>query len=306
MKHIQELPTVTVALSAYNEEKNILNFLKSVLKQNENNFRIDKIVVYSDGSDDKTEEVIESLKSKRIFVVSDKDRLGKSSRLNQIYQSLSSDFLVQSDADVIFSHPNVIENLIKPLIDDNSVGMCGGNPCPTEGKTFIERAVNCTFSAYLDLRKTVRGGNNVFSVDGRLLAFRKSLVKKIKVPSTMIANDRYTYFCCLREKFTYKFVESAVVLFKSPNNLTDQIRQNTRFLAAKIRMTNFFPEALVKKEQSIPFNKLLITYSKQFFTHPIMCLFIFFVNRYCQIAAIFKERKMTAKWSIAVSTKILK
>ena len=47
-------PTVTVAISAYNEEGNINYFLKSVIKQKIKNFTLKKILVISDGSTDKT------------------------------------------------------------------------------------------------------------------------------------------------------------------------------------------------------------------------------------------------------------
>ena len=48
------IPTVTIALSAYNEAENIGRFLQSVLEQKENGFILEKILVISDGSDDST------------------------------------------------------------------------------------------------------------------------------------------------------------------------------------------------------------------------------------------------------------
>jgi len=104
------IPTVTVAISAFNEGKNIDTFLKSVLSQKEKKFKLEAIWVYNDGSRDNTVDIIKSFitKSTKIKLFDDKKRLGKSARLNQIYQSLKSDFLVQSDADTIWSHPLVL------------------------------------------------------------------------------------------------------------------------------------------------------------------------------------------------------
>lgn len=298
-------PSVTVAASAYNEEENIKAFLESVLSQRYDGFKLEKILIISDGSTDKTAKIAKSFKNKIIKVLEYKERTGKSTRLNEIYSTLKSDFLVQSDADVVFSHPFIIRDMIKPLIKFKNVAMCAGNPTRIKGETFIEKAVNYSFEAYAPLRNTLRGGNNIFSVDGRLLAFRKELVKKIVVPYNMIGNDAYTYYCCLTLGYKYKFVESAIVFFRSPQTLKDHIRQNTRFLAAPIRMTRYFPKALVKQETTIPKNILIKELFIQFLKHPILCTYIFIINRYCSIKARILEKKLDALWAVASSTKKL-
>jgi len=298
-------PTVTVAISAYNEEKNIKNFLESVLAQKEMGFAIEAIWIFSDGSTDKTVSTIKSLKDKRIKVFEDKVRRGKSGRLNQIYSKLESDILIQSDADVIFAHPYVVYDIIQPLLKKTAVGMCGGNPIPLTGETFTEKAVNCTVNSFLPLRKTLRGGNNIFSVDGRILAYKKELVKKMHIPEDMIANDAFTYFLCLTKGYEYRFVENAVVNFRSPQNLADHIKQNTRFKAARLRMYKYFPDTLVRHEQNIPKGILLKNQLTQYLKHPILCIYIFFVNKYCKYKAYKNEENMDALWKMAWSSKLL-
>src|SRR3989344_1916132 len=145
-----KIPSVTIAVSAYNEAKNIESFLRSVVLQKEEGFKLKTTLVVSDGSTDDTVKKARSIKSSKIRVIDSKKRIGKSSRLNQIYKTLETDILVQSDADVVFAHEFVIRDLINPLIRNKKVGMCGGNPTPIKGKTFIEKAVNCTAEVYLD------------------------------------------------------------------------------------------------------------------------------------------------------------
>lgn len=297
------MKTVTVAISALNESQNIRRFLNSVLKQKEDGFKINSIWVYSDGSTDKTVVNAKSIKSSKIKVFEYKKRIGKSARLNTIYKNLKTDFLVQSDADVVFAHPYVIRDLITPLVKEKKVGMCGGHPIPAEGKTFTEKSINLTFEVYAKLRSEVRGGNNKFSVDGRLLAYKKDLVKKITVPSDMIANDFYTYMCCLVNKYEYRYVKTAVVLFRSPINLKDHLRQNVRFESAALRMKKHFPVKLVEEETYIPRFTLLKNIILQFLKNPIMGSYIFLVNQYCRLQAIKKEKGLSAVWDMAESTK---
>ncbi|OGM27083.1 hypothetical protein A2962_03200 [Candidatus Woesebacteria bacterium RIFCSPLOWO2_01_FULL_39_61] len=302
---MKKIPEVTIAVSAYNEEKNIKNFLESLLVQKEFGFVLKSIWVLSDGSKDRTVEFAKSFKSKKIKVFDYKDRLGKSSRLNQIYAKLKSDILVQSDADVLFAHPYVIYDVIQPLLKNKRVGMCGGNPQPLKAKTFTEKAVNNTVFAYLPLRESVRGGNNIFSVDGRLLAYKKALIKQIYVPEDMIANDAFTYFECLVHGYEYRFVKDAFVNFRSPQNIKDQIRQVTRFKAARIRMFRHFPKDLVTKEQYIPASLLIKNMLVQFVKHPIHCSYIFLVNKFCKYQALKNESKLNSTWEIALTSKNL-
>ncbi len=300
------LPTVTVAISAYNEGQNLTAFLKSVLAQKEQGFLLKNIWVYSDGSTDNTVKIARSIKNRKIKIFVYKKRLGKSTHLNKIYKDLTSDFLVQSDADVVLAHPLVIYNMIRPLVTGKKVAMCGGNPIPEKGQTFIENAVNYSFNAYAPLRKILRGGNNIFSADGRMLSYKKELVKKINIPATMIANDVFTYFCCKTFGYKYKHVEIAIVHFRSPQTIRDQIKQNTRFVAGKERMKEYFNRNLVSFEFSIPRRMLFGLMLYQLIQHPIHCVVIFVINSYCRFKASTTDQKMTALWKVAASTKLLR
>ncbi len=294
---------VTVAVSAYNEEKNIARFLESVLTQKEKGFKISNIWVFSDGSTDKTAKVANSIKSSKIKVFNFKKRIGKSDRLNTIYTKLNTDILVQSDADVIFTHPLVIHDLIQPLIKNKKVAMCGGHPEPAEGETFTEKSINLSFEVYAKLRPEVRGGNNKFSVDGRLLAYKKELVKIIQVPSDMIANDLYTYFCCITNGYKYKYVKTARVTFRSPINLRDHLRQNVRFESAAKRMKKHFSPSLVDRETYIPRLILAKYLLINFLKNPLMAMYILLINQYCRLISHKKESRLSAVWAMAESTK---
>lgn len=301
----KSVPTVTVAASAFNEENNIIGFLKSVLEQKEDGFKLEKILVISDGSHDKTVVAGRSLDSKKIVVKAYRKREGKSSRLNDIYSELVSDILFQTDADVILSEPYVIAKLIKPIIKDKNVGMCSGNALPVKPTTLMEKAISTTREAYYPIKKTLRGGHNKLSVNGRILAYKKEFIKKIKIPSEVIGNDAFTYFSCLSMGYSYRYVDSAVVYFRSPMTLKDHIKQNTRFIAVPARLENYFPKELIKKEYNIPLLTLAYYLSKQFFKHPFLSTYIFFVNKYCSLRARFLHKNMDGKWEIASSTKII-
>lgn len=305
MNELVKIPTVTLAISAYNEEVNIRNFLDSVLMQKEQGFLLEKILIHSDGSNDNTVNIARSFISKKVHVIEDTTRKGKSSRLNKIYENLDSDILVQSDADIVMEHQFVVRDLIEPLIHNKEVGMTGGFMKPLPGNTFTEKAVNCTVEAYMPLRSTLKGGNNIFSVDGRLLAYKKDLVKKIIIPESMTSNDKFTYFSCLMLGYKYMHVPTAVILYRSPTSIKDQLIQESRFSASYFKHLKYFPKELVRKEMKIPRNILIKIRIKQFIKHPIMCTYIFLINWYCRKNAKRNARLITSLWNIAISTKRL-
>lgn len=300
-------PTVTVAVVALNEEQNIVQFLQSVLAQHERGFELQKVLVISDGSTDRTMEVVKSIGDPRIEVRAYQERIGKSARLNEIYQVLDTDYLVQSDADCVFSTEHLIANMLQPMVENAAVLMCGGNLIPVPEKTFVERCVNASAVAYRRLREVWNGGDNQLSANGGILAYRASFISTVTIPDDMIANDRFTYFSCKAKGGEYRFVPSAVVWFRSPQTLADHIRQNTRFEAVPTRMRKHFSEELVLQEYRMPIWLLRRFMVEQFLCHPIRCTTLALMNVYCRVRAwrMERARRLTAVWEMAPTTKNL-
>lgn len=306
MKKISNKKTVTIALSVYNEERNIIPFLNSLIIQNDKGFMITQILIISDGSTDKTVQRIQEVNDQRIKIINCKSRKGKSFHLNTIYRNLITDYLVQTDGDVIFSHSYVVRDMIKQFMEDENIGMCAGNPQPINGSNFIEKADSNAFKVYALIYKNINNGKNVFTADGRILAYKRDLLKKINIPEDMISNDVYTYYCCITLGYKFKYVKEAIVYFKCPLSLKDKVRQNKRAAATNRRMARYFPWKIILRESYIPTNVRIKSAILQFFKDPIGSIFIFGINKYCQMIAHNEETKLNAKWDIATSTKALR
>lgn len=305
MKNKKLKPTITIAVCALNEEANIGQLLESIFKQKEEGYTLENILIISDGSTDKTVEITKSFGPK-VTVKDYKKRIGKSSRLNEIYTNVKSDIVVQPDADVILGHEYVIRDVVKPFIGNPQVGMTGGHPVPLPAETFLEKAVNCSLEVYIPFRKKLNGGNNILSATGRLLALRKEVFRNIKVPKDTIANDGYVYFCTATQGYEYQYAPTSLVYFRSPQTLKDHISQSTRFAATHAWMKQFFPAKLVDHEYYIPPKELYLEMLKQFFKHPILSSYIFLLNRYCSLRAKILKKRINAIWDIVYSTKTLK
>src|SRR5579871_5253679 len=99
---MKKVTTISVGIPAYNEEANIAQLLRLLLKQRGNNFILQKIFVISDGSSDTTAKEVAAVGSNKVYFKDDKKRLGKSARLEEIFRLNRSDVLLLMDADVIF------------------------------------------------------------------------------------------------------------------------------------------------------------------------------------------------------------
>lgn len=304
MKKTVIKPQITIAICAFNEEENILLVLRSLLMQKQQGFLIKDIWVVSDGSTDKTEQIVKSFKSKKITLLAKSKRLGKSYRLNEIYQKLQSDILVQIDADVVLTHENVLSSLVKPLHKGTSIHLTGGQTKPLDPSTFTEKAVYLTTSMYKNLGIQKNHGNNIYSVSGKILALTNTLAKQIVIPQAS-ANDAFVYFSCLKNGYSYRYVSDATVLYRLPQTLRDHTRQNIRYTKATKVMKEFFPEELIRNEYFLSAKSILLAMFQNIFMHPILGTYIFLVNSYCRIKAYLFAKDHTSIWTIAVSTKRL-
>ncbi|MFC1562511.1 glycosyltransferase family 2 protein [candidate division KSB1 bacterium] len=117
-------PSVTILMSVYNEEKIIEKKIKNFLELDypENKLRL---IIGSDGSNDKTVEFINKFENERIKLLSFEERRGKSEILNNLIPHSSGDIILFSDANTIY-HPEAIKKMM-PHFSDSRVGAVCGN-----------------------------------------------------------------------------------------------------------------------------------------------------------------------------------
>jgi len=272
------------------------------VRQKGRNFKLNKVLIISDGSTDKTVEIVQNLKNPKIEIVDNKDNLGQMTRLRELYKKFDSDILIQTDADVVFSE-HTIESVVRVMRSDERISMCGGDIVPVESTSLIARANLLSVNIYRKIKRTLRGGNNIFSATGPMLAFRREFIKNIaSIPGNVVCNDRYIYLKCIQESFVYRFVPEAVVYYNLPSSLKDHIKQARRFKLSKEQLYDIFPKNLVDRELSIPKSMYLRYGIEEFLKHPLLAVYIFLVNKYSDLT---KKRSKINRgiWEIVATTK---
>jgi cellulose synthase/poly-beta-1,6-N-acetylglucosamine synthase-like glycosyltransferase len=105
-----ELPTVSLVIAAYNEEEVIAEKIKNSLELDYPDNKLE-IVVFSDASSDRTDEIVKGYADRGVELVRVEGRVGKTACQNVLADRVESDIIVFSDANSIYD-PDAITELV--------------------------------------------------------------------------------------------------------------------------------------------------------------------------------------------------
>ncbi|MFZ1721456.1 MAG: glycosyltransferase [Microgenomates group bacterium] len=297
-----KIPTVTIGIPAFNEDQNIGTLVTSLLKQKQDGWKLESILVVSDGSTDKTCEVISAISTNHPLVQlrHRKLRKGISSTQNEILEHTSSDILVLIDADVFPANDEMISNLIGPLTDP-AIGVVGGKPIPSPtAQGTIEKIM--TVSEYFknDVREHTSVISQLLLCHGRIRAFSRSFYSVLRWPEN-VPEDSFSYLFCIKSGFDFAYAPLATVYFHVPQNLSDYQKQNKRFDSSPKFLKRHFSPAFVDQQYSVPKFLLLKKAIHYIFKYPVY--FPLYIGVYLFLKLLPIEEGQHSLSTIAVSTK---
>lgn len=299
---MKKLPTVTIGIPAYNEEANIKHLLKALFRQKNSSYSLERIIVVSDGSSDRTEEFVRSMKSRRILLLTNKSRLGLNATQNKILRKSKSDILILFDADVLPKDKNCIASLISPLLSDSQVGL-------TSGKLYAIRTMRKPIGRIIanahemnrHIFEQLPESNNVYLCAGRMRAFSRSIYRKLRWPED-VPEDAYSYFFAKSNGFKFVYVSKAICYFHPPTTLEDHIKQNKRFISGKEALRKYFDDYLLRREYELSLitvlRTTLIYIWKRPFSIPSYLLLMFYISFF-----INRRTDDQSRYEISISSK---
>lgn len=300
MKNIK--PKITIGIPAFNEEANIGYLLASLLKQDQANIDIEKIIVNSDGSTDKTVAIARSIASNIIEVIDNKDRQGIAKRQNQIFKKIDSDILVLLDADIAIKDKYFIHKLVGPIIL-RKADLTSTNYLAIKPKTIIEKVLAVGLEIKNNTFKNYRKGDNLYTCHGTARAFSRKMYENFKFIDD-IAEDTFSYLYSKYNNYKYVFVSNAFVYIKLPSTIKDHKKQSFRFIDSKNILINSFPKAFVDQEVRVPkvlFYRSLITHLFKTPFYTLAYVLVYFYSR-----KLYKKAGASmVNWGTADSSKNL-
>lgn len=297
--------SLSIGIPAYNEEGNIANLINSIYKQNSKHFSIEEIIVNSDGSSDKTIEILTEMrmKYKNIKIIDNKDRMGKPHRLNEIYELHKGDLLLTLDADILPLNEDSIGEMVKIFLSDNNISMVSANLIPIKPKKFLEKIIYTNDIIWNYTRNAVKNGDHIANVYGQAQMLSREFSKKIKYPINISSDNEFLYMKA-REINGYRYARNSMFLFKAPSTFKDIILQGKRNYEERYLLLNIFGEKIIKLH-AMPLKFKIRAVIREFIHSPLFTLLAIFLNLLLITVPFKDDLNEQGMWRIADSTKNL-
>lgn len=172
------LPSITFIIAAYNEEKVISQKLKETM---ELDYPLEKleIIVASDGSTDRTEEIVSNFQAPNIRLIRSEERKGKTHVQNIAVEEAHGEILLFTDATTRLQKDS-IRRMMRSFLD-KSVGCVAGKLIFKDDQNGDERIGKHDKNILMAYEQKVRQFESIFrttfGVDGCFYAIRKNLYK---------------------------------------------------------------------------------------------------------------------------------
>ena len=167
-------PTVTVMVVAHNEEKVILDKLKNII---ELDYPKDKIefLISSDNSTDDTNRIVQTFinnnKGQKLRLFEVKDRKGKTNAQNEAQKTVTTDYLVMTDANSILEK-NAVKELMAAFTSDNIAYVSGRLSIINQNSSDVSNAEASYWDSDLAIREIEGKIQTITAGNGALYACR--------------------------------------------------------------------------------------------------------------------------------------
>jgi poly-beta-1,6-N-acetyl-D-glucosamine synthase len=233
-------PTIAFIIAAYNEERVIE---EKILNDLELDYPVDKLklVVVSDGSQDKTAEIVQSYENKGVFSLHSPERRGKIAALNRAVSLTTSDLIVFSDANSMFKR-DALRKLVRHFQDETIGGVCGQKSVlNNEGrKASLGDHLSWLYESRLKEAESKLG--SIPTADGEIFAMRRSLYEEID--STVINDDTAITLNIIKNKKRVIYDREAITVEEASLSFNDDFNVKSRMVLGGFQMLALYPKEL--------------------------------------------------------------
>lgn len=240
------LPSVSLIIPAYNEEKVIKKKIKNSLELDYQG-KLD-IIIASDGSEDKTVEIAE--KFNKIKVKKFNQRRGKMATLNETVKDVESEIIVLTDANAMFEK-DAIKKLVRDFKDESVGCVCGVKSVKKDGKIGKYEGLYWKLEKFLKEKESKIGS---CVADGSIYAVRRKLYPFPK-EDRIIMDDLAVSLAVINNGYRSVLEKEAVAYETASVNIFDEFRRKVRIMEGAI--TSIIDYGIKKTALQIVSHKIL-------------------------------------------------
>jgi cellulose synthase/poly-beta-1,6-N-acetylglucosamine synthase-like glycosyltransferase len=223
----QNLPKISIIMSAYNEEEVLEKRIKNLADQDYPKNKYEVIFV-NDFSEDNT-----LLKSETEFIrhnikyalIHNSKRIGTNKSYNLAIPLAKYDIIVTTDADVFFKH-DALTTLISRLISSDNIAAVCADLKPVSSETSVTKLETTYRGIYGKMCEWESACDSTYNFNGALVAFKKNLISRIEDGHG--SDDANTAFESIRKGYRSIYEPRSIVYEELPKNFSYQFRQKTR------------------------------------------------------------------------------
>lgn len=269
------LPTVSLLIAAYNEESFIEKKIKNSLELDYPKDKLE-IVVVSDGSTDKTDEIVRQYKNQGVQLFRVEGRVGKNQARNQAVLASRKEVVVFSDATALY-RTDALLKLVRNFAD-KTVGMVSGQLDYTDKNN---ESMSFAAKLYWKYETAIKKAQSqLFSLTGSvgcINAFRRHLYHAL--PSNIL-EDFTLPLIILSQNHRVVYESEAVALDNVTQNPEQEFNMRVRLIRGAIAGLFYsFKFLSFKKHQAAVLQLFFHKVLRWMF--PIFSIQLFVANIFC-------------------------
>lgn len=279
-------PELTFLISAYNEEEYIEKCIRSVYNSEYPKEKI-KIIVGSDGSNDRTNSILDKLKKE--FETLDYHvfkRIGKNKVLNELIKIADTKYIYFLDGDMEVP-TGTISKIVSYLAEDK----VGAAYCNIEMTHNANETGGLGEKVYQKFEKFLRvNESKVYSTVNSFGAtcVRRELIKN-GYPDDKVLDDNFLVLSVFNQGYRVAFDKEVIIQELRPKNLKDEFNRRIRIIAAGLSTFTYFKKALF-------FQKGLFSFF--LYSHKIIRIFSPIYLLLILILTLIIEDTQFGKWAL--------
>lgn len=268
-------PRVTILITAYNEEKDIRRKLENTLEIVYPKEKLE-ILVASDGSTDRTDEIVREFASRNVKLFRQEGRAGKTFTQNKAVERASGEIILFSDATTRYN-PDVLQKIL-PNFADESIGCVAGKLVYVDdSKSTVGKGAQSYWNYETFLKESESRACSLIGASGCLYAVRKSAYQP------MYAEACSDFLIC-----TVVFRQNLRSVYEAEAVCTEETnRQSNKEMQMRVRViSQTFTDLWRNRDMLNPLKSGF--YGVQLFSHKVLRysvpVFLFLI--FCSTAAL--------------------
>jgi cellulose synthase/poly-beta-1,6-N-acetylglucosamine synthase-like glycosyltransferase len=224
----EELPRVTMIVPVYNEEEHLLEKIAN-LRQSDYPSEKVEVIFISDGSTDRTNEILSRLENPGVKVIL-KDRGGKPTALNVGVERALNPILIFSDGSTFFE-PDAIRMLVRHFSNPNVGAVCGALKFEANQESQQTEGIYWRYENVLRLMESRFGAT--LTASGAIYALRRQAW--VPLSADTVLDDFITPMNARKQGYSVIYDPEAMASDFAPNTIQGEFTRRVRIAVGSFR-----------------------------------------------------------------------